>query len=114
MSPRIKRDILKKIKNKKGHTDKGVDSLRSITILNICVLHNTSGSAGKESTCNVGDLDLIPGLGISPGEEKGYSLQYSGLENFMDCIVHGVTKSRTQLSYFHFHSTSARSGRKEN
>ena len=37
------------------------------------------GSAGTESTCNVGDLGLIPGLGISPGEGKGYPLQYSGL-----------------------------------
>ena len=61
------------------------------------------GSAGKESACNAGDLGLIPGLGRSPGEGKGYSLQYSGLENSMDCIVHGVTKSRTQLSDFHFH-----------
>ena len=51
------------------------------------------GSAGKESTCNVGDLGSIPGLGISPGERKGYTLPYSGLENSMDCIVHGVTKS---------------------
>ena len=61
------------------------------------------GSAGKESARNVGDLGLIPGMGRSPGEEKGYSLQYSGLENSMDCIVHGVTKSRIQLSDFHFH-----------
>ena len=58
---------------------------------------------GKESACNAGDLDLIPGLGRSPGEGKGYSLQYSGLENSMDCIVHGVTKSWTPLSHFHFH-----------
>ena len=49
-------------------------------------------SAGKESTCNVGDLGLIPGLGRSPGEGKGYPLHYAGLENSMDCIVHGVTK----------------------
>ena len=55
----------------------------------------------KESACNVGDLGLIPGLG-TPGEGKGYPLQYSGLENSMDCIVHGVTKSRTRLSDFHF------------
>ena len=55
-------------------------------------------SAGKESAYNVGDLGLIPGLGRSPGKEKGYSLQYAGLENSMDCIVHGVTKSQTQLS----------------
>ena len=51
------------------------------------------GSAGKESACNVGDLGLIPGLGRSLEEGKGYPLQYSGLENSMDCIVHGVTKS---------------------
>jgi len=55
----------------------------------------SGGLAGKESTCNVGDLGLIPGLGRSPGEGKGYPLQYSGLENSMDCIVHRVTKSRT-------------------
>ena len=45
---------------------------------------NTCGSAGKESACNVGDLGLIPGLGGSPGEGKGYLLQYSGLENPME------------------------------
>ena len=44
---------------------------------------------------------MIPGLGRSPGEGKGYPLQYSGLENSMDCIVHGITKSWTQLSDFH-------------
>ena len=60
------------------------------------------GSAGKESACNEGDLGSIPGLGRSPGEGKGYPVQYSGLENSMDCIVHGVTKSRTRLSDFHF------------
>ena len=53
------------------------------------------GSAGKEPGCNVGDLGLIPGLRRSPGEGKGYPLQYSGLENSMDYTVHGVTKSRT-------------------
>ena len=45
------------------------------------------GSGGKESTCNVGDLGLIPDLGRSPEEGKGYPLQYSGLENSMDRIV---------------------------
>ena len=60
------------------------------------------GPAGKESTCNLGDLGLIPGLGRSPGEGKVYPLQYSGLESFMDCIVYGVAKSRTQLSNFPF------------
>ena len=59
------------------------------------------GSAGEESACNAGDLCSIPGLGRSPGEGKGYPLQYSGLENSMDYIVHGVTKSRTRLSKFH-------------
>ena len=53
------------------------------------------GSAGKESACNAGDLGLIPGLGRCPAEGKGYPLQYSGLENSMDCTVHGVTKSWT-------------------
>ena len=66
------------------------------------------GSAGKESTCNEGNLGLIPGLGRSPGEGKGYPLQYSGLENSMDCIVHGITKSWTQLSDFHFHLASVK------
>ena len=57
--------------------------------------NGAGGSAGKESTCNVGDLSLIPGLGRSRGEGNGYPLQYSGLENSVDCIVHGFTKSRT-------------------
>ena len=61
------------------------------------------GSAGKEYTCNVGDLDSIPGLGRSPGERDHYLLHYSGLENSMDCIVHGVAKSWTRLSSFHFY-----------
>ena len=61
------------------------------------------GSAGKESACNAGDLGSIPEWGRSPGEGKGYPLQYSGLESFMDCIVQGVAKSLTQLSHFHFH-----------
>ena len=61
------------------------------------------GSAGKESTCNAGDLGLILGLGRSPGEAKGYPLQYSDLENSMNCIVHRVAKCQTGLSDFHFH-----------
>ena len=48
------------------------------------------GSAGKESTCNVGNLGSIPGLGRSPEEGNSYPFQYSGLENSMDCTVHGV------------------------
>ena len=55
-------------------------------------------SAGKESACNAGDLDLTPGLERSPGEGNGYPLQYSGLENSMDRLVRGVTKSQTGLS----------------
>jgi len=61
------------------------------------------GSAGEEFACNGGDLGPIPGLGRSPGEVKGYPLQYSGLENFMECKVHGVTKSQTWLSDLHLH-----------
>ena len=52
-------------------------------------------SAGKESACKAGDLDLIPGLQRSPGEGNSDPLQYSGLENARDCIVHEVTKSQT-------------------
>ena len=61
------------------------------------------GSDGKEISCSVGDQGSIPGLGRSPGEGNGYPLQYSGLENSVNCIVYGVAKSRTQLSDFHFH-----------
>ena len=53
------------------------------------------GSAGKESSCNAGDLGSIPGLGRPRGEGKGYPLQYSGLENSMDCIVQRVPKCQT-------------------
>ena len=60
------------------------------------------GSDGKESACSIGDLCLIPGLGRSLGEGESYPLQYCGLENSIDCIVHAVAKSRTQLSNFHF------------
>ena len=71
----------------------------------ICILEKMGfpgGSAGKESACNAQDLGSIPGLGRCPGEGKGYPLQYSGLENSMDCTVHGISKSQTQMSYFHF------------
>ena len=60
-----------------------------------CIKGFPGGSAGKESTCNTGDLGSVPGLGRSPGEGKGYPLQYSGLENSTDYMVHGVTKGRT-------------------
>ena len=66
------------------------------------------GSDGKESTCNAGDLGLIPELGRSPGEENSSPLQYSCLENSTDsgawlATVHGVEKRWTQLRDFHFH-----------
>ena len=60
------------------------------------------GSVGKESACNTGDLGPIPGLGRSPGEGIGYPLQYSSLENSMDCIVHRVAKSQTDQVTFTF------------
>ena len=61
------------------------------------------GSAGEEFAPNAGDLGSIPGLGRSPGEGNTYPLQNSGLKNPVGCIVHGVAKSWTQLSDFHFH-----------
>ena len=67
-----------------------------------CLLPGYS-SVGKESVCNSRDPGLIPGSGRSPGEGKGYPLQYSGLENSMDCVGRGIIKSRTRLSDFHFH-----------
>ena len=53
------------------------------------------GSISEESACNIGDMSSVPGLGRPPGEGKDYALQYSGLENSMDCIVHGVAESWT-------------------
>ena len=70
---------------------------------NFTTLGFPCGSAGKESVCNAGNLGSIPGLGRSPGEGKGYPLQYSSLENSMESIGHGVSKSRTQLSSLPFH-----------
>ena len=71
-------------------------------------------SAGNEFACSAGGLGSIPELGGSPGEGKGYSLQYSGLENAMDCIDHWVAKSRTRRSDFLFpashHSGCHRTG----
>ena len=67
-------------------------------------------SAGKESACNAGDMGSIPGVGRSRGEGQGYPLQYSGLENSMDCIVHGVTRSQTRLSGFHVHLEAQEGG----
>ena len=64
----------------------------------------------KNPTCNAGELGLITGLGRSLGERKGYPLQYSGPDNSMDCMVHGVTKSWTQLNDFHFTLQPAKGG----
>ena len=79
----------------------GVQQSDSVIYINI-FLGFPGGSAGKESACSERDLGSIPGLGRSPGERKGYPLQYSGLENSRDCLVQGVAKSQTQLSNFHF------------
>ena len=76
--------------------------------INLILKFGFPGStSGKESARNAGDLGLIPGLGRSPGEGKGYPLQYSGLENSMDYIV---AKSQTPLSDFHFHFHWHKSG----
>ena len=71
-------------------------------LLTKCFQGFPGDSDGKESACHAGDLGLIPGLGRFPGEGKCYPLQYSGLENSMDYIVHGVAKNRTRLRDFHF------------
>ena len=73
-------------------------------------------SAGREFSCNAGNPDLILGLERSPREGNSYPLQYSGLENSMDCIVHGVAKSQTQPRNVHFtslHFSLSVPGRKE-
>ena len=77
--------------------EKGLES--SISQLSLLCEGFPCGSASKESACNVGDLGLIPGLERSPGGGKGYPLQYSGLENSMDCSppdssVHGILQAR--------------------
>ena len=67
------------------------------------LLPSSLGGSDKESTCNVGDLDLIAGLGRSPGEGNSYPLQYSGLEYSLDCVVHGRCKESdtTEQSSLH-------------
>ena len=67
----------------------------------VCLGVFPCSSASKDSACNVGDLGSIPGLGRSLGKGKDYPLQYSGLENSMSYRIHGVAKSRTQMSNFH-------------
>ena len=86
----------------------GKDPARELDNLSIIKVIKCPGLplwlSGKISAYNAGDLGSIPGLGRSPGEGKCYPLQHSGLGNPMVCIVHGVTKSQTQLSDFHFTS----------
>ena len=63
--------------------------MSNVACITVCLIPGFSGgSDGIESTCNEGDLGSVPGLGRSPGEGKGYPLQYSGLENSMDWIVY--------------------------
>ena len=83
-----------------------IPSLKRSDILHYLhiILGFPCGLAGKESTCNEGDLSSFPGLGRFPNEGNVYPFQYSGLENSMDCIVHGFSKSQTQLNDFHFTS----------
>ena len=86
------RDLFKKIRDTKGtfHAktgsikDRNGMDLKETEDLKKRFLGFPCGSAGKESPCNVGELGSIPGLGRSPGERKGYPLQYSGLEKSMD------------------------------
>ena len=72
-------------------------------VLHIFKVGFPDSSVGKESACNAGDPGLIPGLERPPGEGKDHPLQCSGLENSMDCLVHGVAESQTRLSDDHFH-----------
>ena len=74
--------------------------MQSKICIQIYILPSVSGvfpdsSVGKESACNAGDFGLIPESGRSAGEGIGHPLQYSGLENAMDCIVYGVAKIQT-------------------
>ena len=78
-----------------SHPGLKLTSLRWYVYAFVCQAGFPDSSLGRESACNEGDLGSIPGLGRSPGEGKGYPLQYSGLENSMDYIFNGVTKSRT-------------------
>ena len=81
----------------------GIFLTQELNLYLLCLLGFPCSSAGKESPCNAGDPGSILGLGRPAGEGNGYPLQYSGLENSMDYIFHGVAKSRTWVSDFHFH-----------
>ena len=83
--------------------------LMIVLLCNSVIVCFPDSSVGKQSTCKAGDPRSIPRLGRSTGDGKGYPLQYSGLENSMDCIAHKVTKNLTQLSNFHFHCNKVQS-----
>ena len=87
----------------------GKPLLMIVLLCNSVIVCFPDSSVGKQSICKAGDPRSIPQLGRSTGEGKGYPLQYSGLENFMDCIVHQVTRNPTQLSNFHFHCNKVHS-----
>ena len=78
--------------------------VRDIWTIHISILGSAGGSDSKESACTAGALGSIPGSGRSPGEENGYPLQYSCLENSTDreawhAAIHGVAKNQSQLSH---------------
>ena len=81
-------------RSKKLGVEEIPDSSKKAKFLSTTCKCFPGGSAGKESSCNVGDLGSIPGLEKSPGEGNSYPLQYSGLENSMDCIVHASQRVR--------------------
>ena len=97
MGPRRSDSTLSALYHPAGLTDIGFVHFR------VQFLGFPGGSTGKESPCHMGHLGLKPELGRFPGEWNSCPLQYSGLEDSMDCIVHGVPKNWTQLSDFHFH-----------
>ena len=108
---------LRKIKGKKRRGQQRIQWLNSITDsmnMNLSKLWERvgfpCGSAGKESACNAGDLGSIPGLERSPWEGKGYPLQYSVLENSMDCIVHGVAVRQDWATFTYFPGDSGGHG----
>ena len=81
--------------------------ISEVRLMVLSMLGFPCGSAGKESACNAGDLGLIPGLGRCPGEENTYPLQYSSLENSMDCTWSRKESNTTeQLSVFSVNATS--------
>ena len=96
-----------KVMKREQTLDAFIEGLNKLIISFALLMDHLSfphSSVGKESACYEGDSSSIPGWGRSTGEGIGYPLQYSGLKNSMDYIVHGVAKSRTRLSDFYFTS----------